>query len=73
MLFGNGNSGAFGSRVTLTKTFDKRLGRYYRWCQTSRKVYISGKYCISQIPTLFTAPGREHYGQRLPVLVILLS
>lgn len=35
------NASQMGGRVTLTKTFDRRLGRYYMWCQTARKVYIS--------------------------------
>ena len=32
---------AFGSRATLTRTFDRRLARYYMWAQTARKVHVA--------------------------------
>ena len=28
-------------RATLTRTFDRRLARYYMWAQTARKVHVA--------------------------------
>ena len=36
-----GSFGSFGSRATLTRTFDRRLARYYMWAQTARKVHVA--------------------------------